>query len=114
NVIRYGNNKSVEESVSPLAQRFFDHTSTVRLAVINVVGIWMLELRDRYSYFHMMLPLLLTGYTDEIQEIRETTDSLWWDVGLKYEKENEEDLKDQINFPNIPKKYPPNCKLKDS
>ncbi|CAM2719353.1 unnamed protein product [Rotaria socialis] len=108
NVIRYGNNKSVEESVSPLAQRFFDHTSTVRLAVINVVGIWMLELRDRYSYFHMMLPLLLTGYTDEIQEIRETTDSLWWDVGLKYEKENEEDLKDQINFPNIPKKYPPN------
>ena len=41
----------------------------------------MLELRDRYSYFHMMLPLLLTGYTDEIEEIRETTDSLWWDVG---------------------------------
>lgn len=82
NVIRYGNNKSVEDSVSPLAQRFFDHTSTVRLAVINVVGIWMLELRDRYSYFHMMLPLLLTGYTDEIEEIRETTDSLWWDVGM--------------------------------
>ncbi|CAF4571663.1 unnamed protein product [Rotaria sp. Silwood2] len=107
NVIRYGNNKSIEDSISPLAQRFFDHTSTVRLAVINVVGIWMLELRDRYSYFHMMLPLLLTGYTDEIEEIRETTDSLWWDVGLKYEKENEEDLKDQINFPNIPKKYPP-------
>lgn len=44
----------------------------------------MLELRDRYSYFHMMLPLLLTGYTDEIQEIRETTDSLWWDVGNIY------------------------------
>jgi dynein assembly factor 5 len=42
---------------------------------------WMLELRDRYSYWHMMLPLLLTGYTDEIEEIRETTDSLWWDVG---------------------------------
>ena len=99
----------------------------------------MLELRDRYSYFHMLLPLLLTGYTDEIEEIRETTDSLWWDVGkiaqlslkekkmyksrsdsrffnywfylgLKYEKENEEDLKDQINFPSTPKKYPPNCK----
>ncbi|CAF4147774.1 unnamed protein product, partial [Rotaria sordida] len=108
NVIRYGNNKSIEDCVTPLAQRFFDHTSTVRLAVINVVGMWMLELRDRYSYFHMMLPLLLTGYTDEIEEIRETTDSLWWDAGLKYEKENEEDLKDQINFPNTPKKYPPN------
>jgi dynein assembly factor 5 len=52
--------------------------------VINVVGTWMLELRDRYSYFHMMLPLLLTGYTDEIEEIRETTDSLWWDVGRTF------------------------------
>jgi len=82
NVVRYGNNKSVEESVVPLAQRFFDHTSSVRLAVVNVVGTWMLELRDRYSYFHMLLPLILTGYTDEIEEIRETTDSLWWDVGM--------------------------------
>jgi len=27
---------------------------------------------------------------------------------LKYEKENEEDLKDQINFPHTPKAYPPN------
>jgi dynein assembly factor 5 len=106
NVIRYGNNKSVEDCVSPLAQRFFDHTSSVRLAVINVIGQWMLELRDRYSYFHLLLPLLLTGYTDEIEEIRETTDSLWWDVGLKYEKENEEDLKDQLNFPQTLPKYP--------
>jgi hypothetical protein len=32
----------------------------------------------------MMLPLLLTGYTDEIEEIRETTDSLWWDVGRNF------------------------------
>ncbi len=35
---------------------------------------------------------------------------LYFYLGLKYEKENEEDLKDQINFPKIPKKYPPNCK----
>jgi hypothetical protein len=80
-VILFGNNKSIEDSMSPLAQRFFDHTSIVRLTVINVIGQWMLQLRDRYSYFHLMLPLLLTGYTDEIEEIRTTTDSLWWDIG---------------------------------
>jgi hypothetical protein len=44
NVVRQGNNKSVEDSISSLARRFFDHTSTVRLAVINVVCRWMLEL----------------------------------------------------------------------
>lgn len=91
NVLLYGNNKSIEEIVSPLAQRFFDHTSSVRLAVINVVGIWMLELKDRYSYFHLMLPLLLTGYTDEIEEIRQTTDSLWWDVGKRKQRHKNED-----------------------
>ncbi|CAF1619955.1 unnamed protein product, partial [Didymodactylos carnosus] len=79
-VVRFGNNKSIEESVSPLAQRFFDHTSAVRLSVLNVIGLWLLELRDRYSYFHMLLPLILTGYTDDVEEIKETTDSLWWDI----------------------------------
>ena len=31
--------------------------------------------------------------------------------GLKYEKENEEDLKDQLDFPRTPKKYPTNRKM---
>lgn len=46
----------------------------------------------------------------EIDKKNEIKIMLYFYLGLKYEKENEEDLKDQINFPHIPKKYPPNCK----
>lgn len=42
----------------------------VRKAVAAVVGDWLLHMRDRYSYFHKLIPLLLSGINDEIPEIR--------------------------------------------
>ena len=59
-VVRYGNNKSVETVIVPLAERLFDQTQTVRQAVVSVIGMWLVELPDRYSYFHRLLPLMLT------------------------------------------------------
>lgn len=41
----------------------------VRQAVTRVVGGWLLSLRDRYSFFHKLIPLLLSGFHDEIPEI---------------------------------------------
>jgi dynein assembly factor 5 len=80
-VIRYGNNKSVDDVLMHLSQRLFDQTYQVRLAVIQVVGCWLLELLDRYSFFHKLIPLLLTGFIDEIDEVRSTAEALWWDIG---------------------------------
>lgn len=42
----------------------------VRKMVTAVVGDWLLHLRDRYSYFAKLIPLLLSGISDEIPEIR--------------------------------------------
>lgn len=42
----------------------------VRKAVTAVVGEWLLHMRDRYSYFHKLIPLLLSSIDDEITEIR--------------------------------------------
>ncbi len=97
-VIQYGNGKSVEDVVSHFAQRLFDHSPLVREAVIQVVGNWLLDLLDRYSFHHRLLPLLLTGLMDEVPEIQAKTEALWHDVGLKYESENEKDLKDKQDF----------------
>jgi dynein assembly factor 5, axonemal len=110
-VVMYGNNKSVTEIIPHLAQRLFDQAHTVRLAVIKLVGTWLLDLPDRYSFWHRLLPLLLTGFIDENAEIKELTESLWWDIGIKYEKENDEELKDKANF--LEKdlgNYPKECK----
>jgi dynein assembly factor 5 len=106
-VVMYGNNKSVTDVVSHLAQRLFDQVANVRMAVIKLVGTWLLDLPDRYSFHHRLMPLLLTGFVDESVEIKELTESLWWDVGIKYEKENDEDLKEKSSFleaeyPNYP------------
>ncbi|XP_076458968.1 dynein axonemal assembly factor 5-like [Babylonia areolata] len=108
-VIQYGNGKSVDTVTSHLAQRLFDQVPAVRKAVTQVVGGWLLDLLDRYSFHYKLLPLLLTSITDEQPDICELADSLWHDVGLKYEQENENDFKDKQDFvaPH-PEHYPPN------
>lgn len=41
----------------------------VRQAVTRVVGGWLLALRDRYSFFHKLIPLLLSSLDDEMPHI---------------------------------------------
>ncbi|XP_075686389.1 dynein axonemal assembly factor 5 isoform X1 [Rhinoderma darwinii] len=107
-VIQHGNGKSVDDVLSHLAQRLFDHVPQVREAVTIVVGNWLLELRDRYSYFHKLLPLLLSSSTDEIPDIKQTALDFWQKIGLQWEKENEDDLKDKMDFSApCPTFYPP-------
>uniref|UniRef100_A0A8C5HLU6 TOG domain-containing protein n=1 Tax=Gouania willdenowi TaxID=441366 RepID=A0A8C5HLU6_GOUWI len=97
-VIQHGSGKNVDDVLSHLAQRLFDDSPQVRKAVAAVVGGWLLHLRDRYSYFHKLIPLLLSTINDEIPEIRLFATDLWRDVGLQWEKENEDDLKDKMDF----------------
>ncbi|XP_026714960.1 dynein assembly factor 5, axonemal [Athene cunicularia] len=78
----------------------------VRHAVTTVIGEWLLHLRDRYSYFHKLIPLLLGGFTDEIPENMKLAWTYWEKIGLQWEKENEEDLKDKMDFSILPSHYP--------
>ncbi|VEL24797.1 unnamed protein product [Protopolystoma xenopodis] len=99
--------KHVEKIIPPLTQRLFDPSPAVRKEVIDVVGSWLLNLTDRYSYHLRLIPLLLTGQQDEFYEIRELSRDLWHDVGIKFEKENEEQLKDKLDFPIAPPDFYP-------
>ncbi|XP_077172345.1 dynein axonemal assembly factor 5-like [Paroedura picta] len=106
-VIQFGNAKSLDDVISHLAQRCFDNIPQVREAVVIVMGEWLLHLRDRYSLFHKLIPLLLSGLADEMHENRELALSYWKKVGLQWEKENEEDIKDKLDFYSTPPYYPP-------
>ncbi|XP_053551100.1 dynein axonemal assembly factor 5 [Bombina bombina] len=97
-VIQYSNGKSVDDVLSHLAQRLFDDAPQVRQAVTVVVGNWLLDLRDRYSYFHKLIPLLLSSITDDMSDIRQLAVNYWEKTGLQWEKENEENLKDKLDF----------------
>ncbi|XP_017669116.1 PREDICTED: dynein assembly factor 5, axonemal [Lepidothrix coronata] len=105
-VIQFGNGKSVDDVLSHLAQRLFDEIPKVRHAVTTVIGEWLLHLRDRYSYFHKLIPLLLGSFSDEIPENEKLAWTYWEKIGLQWEKENEEDLKDKMDFSLSPSHYP--------
>ncbi|NXJ12074.1 DAAF5 factor, partial [Odontophorus gujanensis] len=105
-VIQFGNGKSVDDVLSHLAQRLFDEIPKVRQAVTTVIGEWLLHLRDRYSYFHKLIPLLLGGVADDIPENMTLAWTYWEKIGLQWEKENEEDLKDKMDFNVPPSHYP--------
>ncbi|XP_059534686.1 LOW QUALITY PROTEIN: dynein axonemal assembly factor 5-like [Myotis daubentonii] len=97
-VIQFGNGKSVDDVLPHFAQRLFNDVPQVRQAVTRVVGGWLLALRDRYSFFHKLIPLLLSSLDDEMPHIVQEAASLWAEAGLQWQKENEEDLKDKLDF----------------
>ncbi|XP_046844839.1 dynein axonemal assembly factor 5-like isoform X2 [Xenia sp. Carnegie-2017] len=97
-VIQGSDGKDVDIALPHLAQRTFDDNPAVRMMVFSVVGKWLLHLRDRYSYFHKLIPLLLTGLSDEITDIRTNSTDLFSKVGEQYEIENEQDFKDKQDF----------------
>ncbi|XP_043289630.1 dynein axonemal assembly factor 5 [Venturia canescens] len=110
-IMLYGNSQSMEEVATPMAEKLFDQSGAVRTAVIEVAGLWLLELRDRYSWWHKLLPLLVTGLHDEVEAIRNRASVLWQAAGELYMKENENDekFKDKLDFlTEDPKHYPPN------
>ncbi|XP_044187810.1 dynein axonemal assembly factor 5-like [Thunnus albacares] len=107
-VIQHSTGKNMDDVLSHLAQRLFDDSPQVRKAVTAVVGDWLLHMRDRYSYFHKLIPLLLSSVNDEIPEIRLLAADLWRQVGAQWEKENEDDIKDKMDFLLTPPPlYPP-------
>uniref|UniRef100_A0A3Q3X073 Uncharacterized protein n=1 Tax=Mola mola TaxID=94237 RepID=A0A3Q3X073_MOLML len=98
-VIQHSNGNNLDDVLSHLAQRLFDDSPQVRKAVTAVVGDWLLHLRDRYSYFHKLIPLLLSSINDdEIPEIRLLAVELWKRVGAQWEEENEDEIKDKMDF----------------
>ncbi|XP_061713504.1 dynein axonemal assembly factor 5 [Cydia pomonella] len=106
-IVIAGNAKCFELSITPMAEKLFDENNQVRLAVTEEVGNWMLNYRDRYSFWHRMIPLLLTSMSDVIENIREIAAKLWTDIGLQYMEENEEDLKKRTDFlKDVPSHYP--------
>ncbi|XP_032728744.1 dynein assembly factor 5, axonemal isoform X2 [Lontra canadensis] len=106
-VIQFGSAKSVDDVLPHFAQRLFDDVPQVRQAVTSVVGGWLLDLRDRYSFFHKLIPLLLSSLEDDIPEIALAATNLWEKVGLQWQRENEDDLKDKLDFATPPPAHHP-------
>ncbi|XP_045116850.1 dynein axonemal assembly factor 5-like [Portunus trituberculatus] len=105
-LLLYGDGKVIEDVSGSLAQCVMD-LPQVRLVLAEVGGRLALHMPDRYSYWHRILPLLLFGLKDEDKDVRCKATQLWEQVGRKYEEENMDQLKQEIDFDVPPSDYPP-------
>lgn len=74
----------------------------------------MVDLKDRYSWWYKLMPLLLTGINDVVPEIREKATMLWMAAGEQYMKENDTDKKFKEKLDWLPEHlthYPPNSNM---
>ena len=90
----------------------------------------LIILTYRYSYHHKLIPLLITGINDEVLDIKTIAWQIWekvsyynnnynyntfvyeiQQVGLKYAEENEQDLKDKMDFAKPQNSFPDSRKL---
>ncbi|GFY43692.1 dynein assembly factor 5, axonemal [Trichonephila inaurata madagascariensis] len=98
-IVDYLNCAEFEEAMTHLAQRLFDHSPLVRMTVTEIIGDMLVNLKDRYSRFHHLIPLMLSSLHDEVPEIRSKALNLWKNAGNQYLKENDKDYKDLMDFP---------------
>nr|XP_014282402.2 dynein assembly factor 5, axonemal [Halyomorpha halys] len=110
-LILKGDPKNLPDGIRALANRLFDDSPHVRLALTRLIGNWMLNHYDRYSYFCQTLPLMLTCLIDNEEHIRNEARNLWEKAGAQYLLENENDYKDRIDWEleELPH-YPPGIK----
>ena len=88
----------LDDSVEALRTLTYDKASIVRQTVYAVARRWLMELIDRYSYGHKVLPLLLAGMTDDMPDLRQAAFTAMEDVGALYEKEWESRVKDESDY----------------
>lgn len=70
----------------------------VRLAFLQMIGNWMLTLRERTDHEARLLPYLLSGLCDESPAVVESALQLLDQLGQQYEQEHEKDLADFLRF----------------
>ena len=113
--------KRILKDLSPLVM---DPTPYVRRECGRVGCLFLMKLRDRYSYFERILPLVLCRWavhklpstewehflnfslSEEIIEVKEEIEQLWADAGTLYYMENQNELQQMNLIDDLPVGYP--------
>lgn len=95
--------KRIIKEISPL---LMDQNAFVRRECGRVGCRFLVKLRDRYSLFERILPLVLCCLDDETHEVRTEIGKLWIEAGEQFYKENEAELQDLAIIDKVPDNYP--------
>uniref|UniRef100_A0A182XW17 TOG domain-containing protein n=1 Tax=Anopheles stephensi TaxID=30069 RepID=A0A182XW17_ANOST len=100
------NGDRVSEIIMAVSPLLMDDVPYVRRACGRVGCVMLQKLRDRYSFFHRILPLVLNCLCDETAEVREDIKAGWKKVGELYYTENETELSKVALIEKLPVGFP--------
>lgn len=95
--------KRIIKEISPLVM---DSIAGVRRECSRAGCLFLLKMRDRYSHFERILPLVLCSLADEIDEVRDEIQKSWEAAGDLYFEENQTELQNLNLFDNSLENYP--------
>ncbi|GMH40548.1 hypothetical protein BSKO_08452 [Bryopsis sp. KO-2023] len=75
-----------------------DPCPKVRMEFLLMISDWMLNLRERLDHESRLIPYALSALNDECPEVAAEAVRLMDALGLQYEKEHQEDLKDTLYY----------------
>jgi dynein assembly factor 5 len=90
------NGEAVKKIICDLSPLVMDPVPYVRRECGRAGCTWLTKLRDRYSFFERILPLVLCCLADETQEVRQEITEKWKEAGQLYYQENEAELQGQL------------------
>ncbi|XP_052867817.1 dynein axonemal assembly factor 5 [Anopheles cruzii] len=100
------NGDRISEIIMAVSPLLMDDVPFVRRACGRVGCLMLQKLRDRYSFFHRILPLVLNCLSDDTQEVRDDVHSRWKEAGELYYRENETELAKVALLEQLPTAYP--------
>ncbi|XP_019540004.3 dynein axonemal assembly factor 5 [Aedes albopictus] len=102
----HSNSEKVVQIIVDLSPLLMDGVPFVRRACGRVGCLMLLKLRDRYSFFYRILPLVLNCLTDDTADVRDDILIRWKEAGELYYKENETELSKTKLIDHTPANYP--------
>ncbi|XP_041766338.1 dynein assembly factor 5, axonemal [Anopheles merus] len=100
------NGDCVSEIIMAVSPLLMDDVPFVRRACGRVGCLMLQKLRDRYSFFHRILPLVLNCLCDDTVQVREDIEAGWKQAGELYYRENETELSKAALIETVPQGYP--------
>ncbi|XP_058448454.1 dynein axonemal assembly factor 5 [Malaya genurostris] len=102
----HSNSDCVSQIIVDISPLLMDDVPFVRMACGRVGCMMFMKLRDRYSLFPRILPLVLNCLTDDTPDVYEDILPRWKEAGELYYTENETELSKMKLIDKTPANYP--------
>lgn len=100
------NGDMIKKIIKDLSPLLMDQNPFVRRECCRTGCLFLMKLKDRYSFFERIIPLVLCGLADETPDVHQEIQTLWHEAGELYYNENQTELQKLDIIDELPSNYP--------